>query len=145
MVLRLESELLKKKPLRPLWQLKGAVVNHNYCHPHLKIIEKSNNIFKISSKLVLVSKNIWTLRLRKKIWKFEAEGQEFAYILRLLKEFIRKAKGQNNSWNRILFWLITGSFYKYIEYIGTLKYQFRKYTTFNFSHTITCQRARNLK
>ena len=30
--------------------------------------------------------------------KFEAEGQEFAKILRLLEQFIQTVKGQNNFW-----------------------------------------------
>ena len=29
---------------------------------------------------------------------FEAEGQEFAKILRLLEQFIQTVKGQNNFW-----------------------------------------------
>ena len=35
--------------------------------------------------------------IEKKFWKFEAEGKEFANNLRLLKVFIQKVKGQNNS------------------------------------------------
>ena len=34
---------------------------------------------------------------------FEAEGQEFANILRSLEQFIQTAKGQYNFGNRILF------------------------------------------
>ena len=30
--------------------------------------------------------------------KFEAEGQEFANLLRSLEQFIQTVKGQNNSW-----------------------------------------------
>ena len=30
--------------------------------------------------------------------KFEAEGQEFANVLRSLEQFIQTVKGQNNSW-----------------------------------------------
>ena len=33
---------------------------------------------------------------REKLLKFEAEGQEFANILRSLKQFIQIVKGQNN-------------------------------------------------
>ena len=35
---------------------------------------------------------------REKLLKFEAEGQEFAKILRSLKQFIQKVKGHNNNW-----------------------------------------------
>ena len=33
-----------------------------------------------------------------KLLKFEAEGREFAKILRLLEQFIQTVKGQNNFW-----------------------------------------------
>ena len=33
---------------------------------------------------------------REKLLKFQAEGQEFANILRSLEPFIRKVEGQNN-------------------------------------------------
>jgi hypothetical protein len=35
---------------------------------------------------------------REKLLKFEAEGQEFANILRSLEQFIQRVKGENNSW-----------------------------------------------
>jgi hypothetical protein len=35
---------------------------------------------------------------RKKLLKFEAEGQEFAKILRSLEKFIQTVKGQNKFW-----------------------------------------------
>ena len=35
---------------------------------------------------------------REKLWKFEAEGREFAKILRSLDQFIQTVKGQNNFW-----------------------------------------------
>ena len=35
---------------------------------------------------------------REKLLKFEAEGREFAKILRSLGQFIRTVKGQNNFW-----------------------------------------------
>ena len=35
--------------------------------------------------------------------KFEAEGREFAKILRSLEQFIQTVKGQNNFWNRMPF------------------------------------------
>ena len=33
---------------------------------------------------------------REKLLKFEAEGREFAKILRSLEQFVRTVKGQNN-------------------------------------------------
>ena len=35
---------------------------------------------------------------QEKLLKFEAEGQELAKFLQLLKQFIQTEKGQNNSW-----------------------------------------------
>ena len=35
---------------------------------------------------------------REKLLKFEAEGREFAKILRSLQQFIQTVKGQNNFW-----------------------------------------------
>ena len=35
---------------------------------------------------------------REKLLKFEAEGREFAKILRSLEQFIQTVKGQNNFW-----------------------------------------------
>ena len=35
---------------------------------------------------------------REKLLKFEAEGGEFAKILRSLEQFIQTVKGQNNFW-----------------------------------------------
>ena len=35
---------------------------------------------------------------REKLLKFEAEGQEFAKILKSLEQFIQTVKGQNNVW-----------------------------------------------
>ena len=35
---------------------------------------------------------------REKLLKFEAEGREFAKILRSLEQFIQTEKGQNNFW-----------------------------------------------
>ena len=37
---------------------------------------------------------------RKKLLKFEAEGREFAKILRSLEQFIQTVKGQNNFWKQ---------------------------------------------
>ena len=38
------------------------------------------------------------LGIEKKLLKFEAEGQEFAKILRSQEQFIQTVKGQNNFW-----------------------------------------------
>jgi hypothetical protein len=38
------------------------------------------------------------LVIKKKLLKFEAEGGEFAKILRSLEQFIQTVKGQNNFW-----------------------------------------------
>ena len=35
---------------------------------------------------------------REKVLKFQAEGGEFAKVLRLLEEFVRTVKVQNNFW-----------------------------------------------
>ena len=35
---------------------------------------------------------------REKLLKFEAEGREFAKILRSLEQFFQTVKGQNNFW-----------------------------------------------
>ena len=40
---------------------------------------------------------------REKILKFEAEGREFAKILRSLEQFVRTVKGQNNFWQQNAF------------------------------------------
>ena len=40
---------------------------------------------------------------REKLLKFEAEGREFANILRSLEQFIQTVKGQNNFSNKIPF------------------------------------------
>ena len=35
---------------------------------------------------------------REKLLKFEAEGREFAKVLRSLEQFVQTVKGQNNIW-----------------------------------------------
>ena len=40
---------------------------------------------------------------REKILKFEAEGRDFAKILRSLEQFVRTVKGQNNFWEHTVF------------------------------------------
>ena len=53
---------------------------------------------------ILLSKLFWpTVRKNhssdwEKLLKFEAEGREFAKILRSLEQFIQTVKGQNNFW-----------------------------------------------
>ena len=71
---------------------------------------KSQNVqgYKITNGLskygILLPKLLWpTVRKNRssnqeKVLKFEAEGQEFAKILRSLEQFIQTVKGQNNFW-----------------------------------------------
>ena len=40
---------------------------------------------------------------REKLWKFEAEGLEFAKFLRSLEQFFQTLKDEYNIWNRMLF------------------------------------------
>ena len=53
---------------------------------------------------ILLPKFFWpTVRKKnssdqEKLWKFKAEGREFAKILRSLEQFIQTVKGQNNFW-----------------------------------------------
>ena len=53
---------------------------------------------------ILLTKLFWpTVRKNcssdpEKLLKFEAEGREFAKILRSLEQFIQTVKGQNNFW-----------------------------------------------
>ena len=47
---------------------------------------------------------------REKLLKLEAEGQEFAKILRSIEQFIQTMKGQNNFCNRMLFQLFPAGF-----------------------------------
>ena len=49
----------------------------------------------LSEKFVLVIEKIYC--------EFEAEGQEFANILRSLEQFLGKGKSQNNFRNRMFF------------------------------------------
>ena len=64
----------------------------------------------ISTKnVILFPKLFWTIVRkncssdREKLMKYEAEGQEFAKVLKSLEQFIWTVKGQNNFWNRMLF------------------------------------------
>ena len=60
--------------------------------------------------------------IKKNFSKFEAEGREFAKILRSLEQFIQTVKGQNNFRNRIHTFL-TCHYWRFlpIKYIGTIK------------------------
>ena len=53
-------------------------------------------VFKIV--LTYCEKKLFYLVIEKKLLKFEAEGLEFAKILRSLEQFIQTVKGQNNFW-----------------------------------------------
>ena len=58
----------------------------------------------LSGNGILLPKLFWpTVRKscssdQEKLLKFEAEGREFAKILRWLEQFIQTVKGQNNVW-----------------------------------------------
>ena len=62
------------------------------------------NIWKFFKNGILLPKLFWpTVRRncssdREKLLKFEAEGREFAKILRSLEQFLRTVKGENNFW-----------------------------------------------
>ena len=45
---------------------------------------------------------------REKLLKFEAEGREFAKILRSLQQFLQTVKGHYNFRNRVLLKLVSG-------------------------------------
>ena len=61
---------------------------------------------------------------REKLLKFEAEGPEFAKILRSLEQFIQTVTGQNNFGNGILFKLVPGGFSDLV--IRTIRIQIGK-------------------
>jgi hypothetical protein len=50
---------------------------------------------------------------QEKLLKFEAEGREFAKILRLLEQFIQTVKGQNNFWQQNVFLTCSWRFLMY--------------------------------
>ena len=62
------------------------------------------SFFKLSFHKLQVYVRKWfcekkiVLVIEKKILKFEAEGREFANILRSLEQYVRTVKGQNNFW-----------------------------------------------
>ena len=68
-----------------------------------KCLKWENSKIKLNNG-ILLPKLFWpTVRKncssdREKLLKFEAEGREFAKILRSLEQFIRTVKGQNNVW-----------------------------------------------
>ena len=62
----------------------------NFCLSHLMVFCYQN-----------CSDLLWEKKCysdREKLLKFEAEGREFAKILRSLEQFIQTVKGQNNFW-----------------------------------------------
>jgi hypothetical protein len=73
------------------------------CKKNVNLIILSTFIFSRVNG-ILQSKLFWpTVRKkcssdREKLLKFEAEGQEFAKILRSLEKFIQTVKGRNNFW-----------------------------------------------
>ena len=58
--------------------------------------------YTISISLILLLKMVFCYQNcssdREKLLKFEAEGREFAKILRSLEQFIQTVKGQNTFW-----------------------------------------------
>ena len=50
---------------------------------------------------------------REKLLKFEAEGREFAKILRSVEQFIQTVKGQNNFWQQSAFLTCSWRFLTY--------------------------------
>ena len=60
------------------------------------VVGRKNGIMLPKLFLPIVRKNCSSDR--EIFLKFEAEGQEFAKILRSLEHFVQTVKGQNNSW-----------------------------------------------
>ena len=66
--------------------------------------DKFRQIKEIRKNGILLPKLFWpTVRKncssdQEKLWKFKAEGREFANFLRSLEQFIQTVKGQNNFW-----------------------------------------------
>ena len=52
----------------------------------------------LSQRLFCSSVRINCSSDREKLLKFDAEGREFAKVLRSLEQFIQTVKGQNNFW-----------------------------------------------
>ena len=95
----------------------NEICSHSNSHPSntditinclLELVRKTMIMYtKYFSKVgngILLQKLFWpSVRKnwpsdREKLLKFEAEGLEFANILRLLEQFIQTVKGQNNFW-----------------------------------------------
>ena len=71
----------------------------------MKSLSKENLTLMAKMKMVFCYKKLfWPIARkncssdREKILKFEAEGREFAKILRSLEQFVQTVKGQNNFW-----------------------------------------------
>ena len=83
------------------WKKRG---NSKFLNCKNVILIQSYNSQKISINGILLPKLFWpTVREkcssdREKLLKFEAEGQDFAKILRSLEQLVRTVKGQNNFW-----------------------------------------------
>ena len=63
---------------------------------------------------------------REKIWKFEAEGREFAKILRSLEQFVQTVKGQNNFWQQNAFLTCSWKFLRY-DKLEQLEFKLKNY------------------
>ena len=79
--------------------------NHSYIGWLLNLLRPLTVLLSIhSSNGILLPKLLWpTVRKncsidREKLFKFEAEGREFAKFLRSLEQFVWIVKGQNNFW-----------------------------------------------
>ena len=71
------------------------------------------NLYIVERNGILFPKLFWSsvrkncFRDWEKLLKIEIEGWEFLKFLKSLKQFIRTVKGQNNFWNRMLFWEVS--------------------------------------
>ena len=73
----------------------SAIVD--YCDVSKTRTTPEKMVFCYQKCLGILWENI-VLVIEKKLLKFEAEGREFAKILRSLEQFIQTMKGQNNFW-----------------------------------------------
>ena len=78
-------------------------------------VDKSNSscIFFQFRQIVVIWKQKWYFVTKivpviEKLLKFEAEGREFAKLLRLLEQFISTVKCQNKFWKQNVFYLVPG-------------------------------------
>ena len=83
------------------------LINDGVLYPYNHESEFNHGMFleqwKITNGILLLKLFLPTVRKncscdREKLLKFEAEGREFANILRSLEQFIQTVKGQNNFW-----------------------------------------------